>query len=76
MVVNIQNVVFFIVTACNFVAGTDASKENAASAIVILNMVAHLFSIFSSKLTAFCIYINWVIIIEVEIKVRIKKTKN
>jgi len=44
MVVNIQNVVFFIVTACNFVACTDASKENAVSAIVILKMGAHLFS--------------------------------
>jgi hypothetical protein len=29
MVVNIQNVVFCIVTACNFLACTDASKENA-----------------------------------------------
>jgi hypothetical protein len=28
-VVNIQNVVFCIVTVCNFVACTDASKENA-----------------------------------------------
>lgn len=44
MVVNIENVVFFIMTACNFVACTDASKENTVPVIVILKMGAHIFS--------------------------------
>jgi len=44
MVVNAENMVFFIVTACNFVACTDASKENAVQVIVILKMGVRLFS--------------------------------
>ena len=44
MVVNIQNMVLYIVKACNFVACTDASKENAIPVIVILKTGAHLFS--------------------------------
>lgn len=43
MVVNIQYVVFCIVTACNFVVCTDALKEIAVSVIIILKMGAILF---------------------------------
>ena len=42
--VNSQNVAFFIVTACNFVACTDASKENAVPVIVTLKMESHFVS--------------------------------